>query len=305
MSPADKPVCPTCNGSGYMYNDETFTRIPCDCKIAEYMTTHLGTEIARAKSIYSSPLMELADVSGTPPKLDRTRENLHIKSTWIDLLPHLKLCLWVKGIFFNFRVVTDEKIKTVFVGAESYNQRAKSKRDDMATMNSLNDLIGPEYDFVVVRLGFLGHKNVAAPGAVKEALMVRDVARKPTWIVEEPASPFGPGNYTYSDDLAEYIDRHYKTIAITGTSSRAVEYRGFAGAEEVVGGVEDVSPSEPVVRPTKARVTPPTSTIGSGDVGSSDDADLPGEGRSQKWKPTSKWKPKNRGGGGDGGGPLG
>jgi hypothetical protein len=284
----EKRVCPTCGGAGYLYNEAVDTREPCNCKIAEYMVKHLGTEIARAETIFSSPLYELADRSGEEPKLDRTKENLHVKAAWVDLLPHLKLCLWPKGIFFNFRIVTDEKIKTVFVGAESYSARAKNKRDDMVTYNSLADLLGPEFDFVIIRLGHLGHKNAAAPGAVKEALMIRDVAKKPTWVVEEPNSPFGPGNFTYSDDLAEYIDLNFKTVALTrANDSRVFEPRGYHGAEDVTGGVEDVSASAPLVRPTRARPEPPRSIIETEEV-------LPGESRASKWKSKSR----------KGGGPL-
>jgi hypothetical protein len=261
MSEAEKRVCPTCDGVGFLYDEATYTREPCNCKIAEYMVKHLGGEIAKAETIFSSPLYELADKSGDPPKLDRTTENLHIKCAWVDLLSHLKLCLWPKGMFFNFRVVTDEKIKTVFVGAESYSQRAKSKRDDMVTYNTLGDLVGTEYPFVVIRLGHLGHKNVAAAGAVKEALMLRDVAQKPTWIIEEPNSPFGPGNFTWSEDLQDYIDRNYKTVTLGDRGDRVFEPRGYMGAEEVVGGVEDVSPSAPAVRPSRARPAPPRSVI--------------------------------------------
>jgi hypothetical protein len=262
----EKRICPTCGGAGYLYNEETYTREPCNCKVAEYMFKHLGTEIARAETIFTSPLFEFGDNAGDPPKLDRTKESLHIKSPWTVLLPHLKLCLGTKGIFFEFRIVTDEKIKTVFVGAESYAARAKSKRDDMVTFNSLSDLLGPEFPFVIIRIGFLGHKNIAAPGAVKEALMLRDAAQKPTWIVADPdASPFGPGNFTYSDDLAEYIDRNFKTVSLSRSAdTRAYVPRGYEGAEEVVGGVEDVSTSAPMTtgtRPARRPTTVPSSSI--------------------------------------------
>jgi hypothetical protein len=262
----EKKICPTCGGAGYLYDEATDTREPCNCKLAEYMLKHLGAEIARATTIFSSPLFEFGANPGDPPKLDRTKENLHIKAPWVDLLSHLKLCLWTKGMFFAFRIVTDEKIKTVFVGAESYSQRAKSKRDDMVTYNSLADLVGPEFPFVIIRLGFLGHKNAAAPGALKEALMLRDAAQKPTWLIEEPSSPFGPGNFTYSDDLAEYIDRNYKTVSLSRADDRRVyEPRGFHGAVEVVGGVEDVDASAPLTtgtRPVRGRpVERPTSAI--------------------------------------------
>lgn len=294
--PEAKRVCPNCDGVGFLYNEETFTRTPCRCKIAEYMTKHLGTEIAKAETIYESPLYELAEKSGDLPPLDRTKENLHIKGlSWAALLPHLKLCLWPKGIFFNFRIVTDEKIKTVFVGAEAYNQRSRSKRDDMVTMNSLNDLLGKEYDFVIIRLGFLGHSNRAAAGSVKEALMIRDVEQRPTWVVEEPCSPFGPDHFTYSDDLAEYIDRNYKTVEFKG-DGRVDVPRGFKGADDIVGGVEDVDLSikTPATRPAKVHPPLPDSVIPADETV---EIEMPGDGQPRKWKPNKpKWK--KRGGGG-------
>lgn len=287
--PEEKRVCPTCGGVGYLYDEASYTRIPCNCKVAEYMTKHLGTEIAKAPTIYSSPLYEFGDKSGDPPRVDRTRENLHIKCAWVDLLSHLKLCLWPKGIFFNFRIVTDEKIKTVFVGAESYAQRAKSKRDDLVTYNSLNDLLGKEWDFVIIRLGHLGHKNAAAPGAVKEALMIRDVALKPTWIIEEPNSPFGYGNFTWSEDLQDYIDRNFKGIELKRENDdRIFDQRGYHGAEEIEGGVEDVSATEPIARPKARPVAPPRSVIETRESFDLDGFTMPGEGKDSK----PKWKPR-------------
>ena len=282
-------VCPTCNGAGYLYNEETYTREPCNCKIAEYMFKHLGAEIAKAETIFSSPLYELPETRGEPPKLDRTTENLHLKCNWSDLLPHLKLCLWTKGIFFNFRVVTDEKIKTVFVGAESYSQRSKSKRDDMVTYNTLSDLVGTEYPFVIIRLGHLGHKNVAAAGAVKEALMIRDVAQKPTWIIEEPGAPFDPSNFAYSDDLAEYMDRNFKTVTLG--ANRAPEPQ----EEEVVGGVEDVSVTAPVPRQPRPAAKAPEPELEPTVI---DDNAAIGSSSSGGYR-RPKWKPKKRRGDGE------
>jgi hypothetical protein len=295
MSAPEKKVCPTCNGEGYLLDAEGRVRTPCNCKVAEYMIKHLGTEIARAETIFESPLYELPANAGDPPPVDRTKENLHIKCNWTDLLPHLKLCLWPKGITFNTRIVTDEKIKTVYVGAESYTARAKNKRDDMTTMNSLGDLVGKEWDFVIIRLGYLGHKNVAAPGAVKEAVMIRDVLRKPTWLIEEPNSPFGPGNFTYSDELAEYIDRNFKTVSLGDSHDSApTELRGFVGAEDIVGGVEDVSPSAPLPRGKRSTTaTPPESVLSV-----EEELEMPGEDAHPK---KGKWRGKYKR---NGGGPL-
>lgn len=45
--------------------------------------------------------------------------------------------------------------------------------------------------------------------------MLREVQCKPTWIVEEPHTPFGPGHHTYSDDVGEYIERYYEVLNLT------------------------------------------------------------------------------------------
>jgi hypothetical protein len=164
-----------------------------------------------------SPLYQ-AGSRGEPAQLDRTKENLFLKTFWIDLLPHLKWALVCKGPLFRYRIITDEKLKTVFVGAESYIQRPRNKRDDITTFNSLGDLLGADYDLVLIRLGFLGRPNKAIAGALKEALMLRESVLKPTWLIEEPLCCFGPGYFAYSADNAAYIERLYKVIDFTDPS---------------------------------------------------------------------------------------
>jgi hypothetical protein len=301
MPEPEKRVCSICGGGGFLYHEETDISELCRCKIAEMMLRHLcqtcgdklGMAIARATTITKSPLFVLPDKSGEPFILDRTTENLHIKCVWVDLLSHLKLCLWSKGLISRFRIVTDENIKSVFLGNESYKYRAKGKRDDIKTFNSLSDLVGDEYEFVIIRLGQLGYKNIAAAGAVQEALMIRDAAQRPTWIIEEPASgAFKPGHHTWSEELQWFIDQHFKVIDMQREGDdRVFEQHGYQGAEDITGGVEDVSPSSPAVRPVRA---PRRET----EI-STDDFDLgPLTDSKPKWGNKSGWKPKKGGGGG-------
>jgi hypothetical protein len=203
----------------------------CICSYAKTLKTYLGPEIALADNITRSPLYALGEKGGAP-KIDRTDENLFIKSYWSDLLPHLKWTLACKGPMFRYRVVTDEKIKTVYLGNESYRGRAKDVRDDVVTYNSIGDLVGPDLDLVILRLGFLGYKNVAMPGILKEALMVRESAMKPTWIVEVPSSLFGYGHFSYNEDVGSYIERTFQVVNLVRERSEVDAPHGFAGAEE-------------------------------------------------------------------------
>lgn len=239
----EKPVCSICNGAEVVYVNDTDVDT-CRCLKARLVKQHLGPEIASAPTILQSPLLQVTEDVVVQ---DRTQENLFIKAPWVDVLPHLKWVLYAKGTRFRFRIITDEKIKTVFVGAESYMSRPKGKRDDVIPINSLGDLVGSDYDLVIIRLGFLGHKNVAAPGAFKEALMIREVACKPTWIVETPTNIFGYGCPTYSEDVADYIERHFEVLNLTCTNRPAPvllppEY------DDAVSGTED--PSEMAPLPT-------------------------------------------------------
>jgi hypothetical protein len=79
----------------------------------------------------------------------------------------------------------------------------------------LSDFIGNDYDLIVIRLGFLGYKNVAMSGALKESLLIRQAINKPTWIIEEPNNPFQQGHFSWSQDLSEYINYYFKVINLS------------------------------------------------------------------------------------------
>ena len=206
--------------------------LQCICSYAKTLKAYLGPEIASADNITRSPLYALGEKGGAP-KIDRSTENLFLKAYWSDLLPHLKWTLACKGPMFRYRVVTDEKIKTVFLGNESYRGRAKDVRDDIVTYNSIGDLVGPDLDLVILRLGFLGYKNVAMPGILKEALMLRESAMKPTWIVEVPSSLFGYGHFSYNEDVGSYIERTFQVVNLVCARSETGAPHGVAGAEDM------------------------------------------------------------------------
>lgn len=252
--------CPKCSYTGFRYVEGDDSRVQqCLCSYAKTLKAYLGPEIASAPTITTSPLYQLGG-KGEPPKVDRTSENLFLKTYWSDLLPHLKWTLACKGPMFRYRVVTDEKLKTVYVGNEAYSQRAKDVRNEVTTFNSLGDLVGPEIDLIIIRLGFLGHKNVAMPGVLKESLMLREAAMKPTWVVEVPSSPFVPGHFSYSEDTWDYVSRLFEFLEIKGVKRPEVPhgFDDFEEEEDEVGlGARTPSP-EPVARPPRpVPVAPP------------------------------------------------
>jgi hypothetical protein len=193
-------------------------------------------------------------------------------------------------------MATDEKLKTIWLGQESYGQRAKGVRDGVTTYNSLADLVGSDVDLMIIRLGFLGHKNVAMPGILKEALMIREFACVPTWIVEVPTSIFGPGHFSYTEEVGAYIDDHFEILNLTRKESASKDDvpHGFSTSEVEVDEDGTVSldsvafkpsvTSSPEIMPKARFDRPPVSD-------SSEDSVLVGSG-----KPKFK-KPAKRGGG--------
>jgi hypothetical protein len=315
--------CKICGGEGKIRVKETDPRSlrntfrPCVCLIVRRVEKFLGPELFMAAPLQNpSPLLQRSDGVLT---LDRTSENLFVKAKWSDVLSHFKWALTVKFLAddnYRFRVTTDERILMIRLGTESYGQRSKARRDDMETYNQLQDYIGADFDLVLIRLGYLGHKNAAAPGYLKEALMLREVAMKPTWLLRPPSSPFGPGHFTYSDELAEYIEEHFDVVDFQSTDEGPLH--GVEGAERepkptVLDDEESVAlgaSSSIEVDPKEAEIKPPRDAI------QSNPEDLLGVTRAGGSKPgkhrrsgSSKRNNGRRGGGGNdddgGGGGLG
>jgi hypothetical protein len=203
--------CQHCNGQGWKRTSD-MSAAPCSwCLRPRLVREFLGPDLVTANSLKSSPLYEaLGDVNEVPT-LDRTLENIFIKSRWPPLRPHLKLALghryWLDSKF-RFRMETDERIFNVWIGKEDYRHRSRSVRDDATTFNGLRDLV-LDPDLLILRLGHMGHPNKAAPGALKEALQLREVALKPTWVVQDPTGDYP---HSWSVDVATYLSEHFDVV---------------------------------------------------------------------------------------------
>jgi len=169
----------------------------------------MGPLIAGAPVIYSSPLY-------VPGGDDLTEECLFVKGYWRHIAAHLKWMLFHKGLRFRYRLVTDEKLKNVYLGKEAYAAKAKDLRDADENYNSLTDLIGEDFSLVIICLGYLGYKNVAAAGILKEALMLRETMGKPTWLIEDSDSIWTEGHRSYSWEVGQYVAERFRTVVITG-----------------------------------------------------------------------------------------
>lgn len=199
-------TCAQCGGSGILRVPDNDGMVQqCRCSFLAALRAHLGPEIASARLLKASPLY------GFKPARDRTSDNLFLHGPWGDILAHLKWTLAAKGTGFTFKIVTDERLRTVYVGSESYAQRQRQARDHGEVYNSLADLIGPP-ELVIIRLGFLGYRNIAMPGVLKEALMLREGPGKATWLVDMPHQEYTFGHHAYSEEASMYIEANFEHV---------------------------------------------------------------------------------------------
>ncbi len=206
MDVEDK-TCPECRGTKWRIVGDKAQA--CVCLKRSMIDNFLGPDLAGAPQIRTGPLYAVEVANGVV--LDRTSDNLLIKSGWAALRPHLRLALGYRHYVeqtFRYVILTDERVLNVYVGNERYGSRSRKIREDQDSFNGLKDLIeGPP--LVIVRLNFIGHKNIAAPGALKQALMIREVAHKPTWIIYDP-------NYdtpiSWNEEVVAYVHEHFEVV---------------------------------------------------------------------------------------------
>lgn len=207
-----RPLDARCGGRGYIFVNEDTTR-PCPNRWAEQANDFLGAELATVQHAPWTPLYHHPrDHKGQP--IDRTTQNLVIRCPWAGLLPHLKRAFALKhaksGRGWFFRITNDLRIKDVGVGAESYKARPRGMRDDLVTFNSITDLVEAP-DLLIIRLGHLGYKNIAAAGYLKEALLIRGGLTKATWLILDPEHPW---THSHDPDVKHYIDQNFERISV-------------------------------------------------------------------------------------------
>jgi hypothetical protein len=212
---------PGCDGRGYTFVGEDTVR-PCLNILAKELKEHLlicggerGSVLANTRHVKESPLF-LAGPPGEPPQVDRTNEDLYITaSTEKEALSHLKLALGSKGRNFSFSIITDEKIRTVFVGDTHAKVRGSSLSSDPKVFNSLEDLV-TDPALLILMVGHLKYKNKAAAGALLEALVLREHAGKMTWIVHVSTKTW---DHSYSEEVRKFLEANYGMIDLNSSET--------------------------------------------------------------------------------------
>jgi len=205
---------------------------------AEAIRGHLTPELVQVKPAKDSPLY-------VPKSVDLTNKNLFIQGIpWSEFRSHLKYVVMWKvftGKPFTYKVVDDQRLKEVFLGAEAYKSRPASLREQRETNNAIDDLVAESYDLVIIRLGLLGHKNSAAANVLREALMLRtERYNKPTWIFLSCDSQI-VWQHSRDEAVESYVNARFQYIDIPSDVKQ--ESYGDTGMI-VVDGAEDAPEHE-------------------------------------------------------------
>lgn len=221
-------LCTRCNGAQWIEEivDGEIEATRCRCLKLKMMLDWLGPELARAKHRKSELFLPELDPETSQIIGDRTQDDLFIKGVWSEAAQHLRWALSGKKALepaFSFKMVNDEKLLRVYLGHFSYSNRSKKLRDDVETYNNLSDLISG-HSLLIIRLGKLGWKNVAAGGVLQEALNIRASEAKPTWLIEGERY-FGDGHLFYNNDVGQYIEQNFDIVNVGGDVRAAQELR--------------------------------------------------------------------------------
>jgi len=230
------PRLPGCDGNGSVPVDE-FTDRPCRNMLSILLREKLGPEISSSTHVTSSPLFQMT--KGEPPSVDRTGDNLFLDCPWPNLLPHLKWVLGCKGLKFNFKIITDQQIKNVYVGNEQYRNQPLASREVREVFNSLSDFV-EDYDLIILRLGFIGYPNRAAAGALLETLMIREAMQAAVWVIHEEDRPW---LHSRSEEVEEYLRTHFESVDVEPVDPGR-RYVGERSDDDLGLSVTDVEPEE-------------------------------------------------------------
>lgn len=203
--------CEKCGGTGYLpmsEDDEEYSvlkdmygtdmiagmaRERCDCLLEVQFQQWVGGAIYNAETREESELLEHLD------------DDLFIRASHQQFLAHWKHTLRHQDFTFFWRLVTDSKMRDIFVGNDE-------------KFHALSSLVhNPE--LLVIRMGVLSYKNVAMPGLILEALKIRQFEDKPTWVVNDPDNPFKAGHLAWSGELEYFLEQNFDTVVLKDESN--------------------------------------------------------------------------------------
>lgn len=220
-------------------------------RMAETIRGRMTPEMLRIPHVANSPLYTPRKKTETAPSVDRTKDNLYIRGlTRRGLLAHLKLVLLCQPL--RYHMIDDAFILEVFLGKQQYSNKPKDVRDAIRTFNSITDLVGSDFDLVIITLGIQSYKNISSPSQLLETLKRRrDIYDRATWVLEPPGSNW---SYSRDDNVEEYLAKHFEVVELESDLEDPVEEILISDDSEGIATLDTYDPTPPVPTPKKRRI---------------------------------------------------
>lgn len=206
--------CPKCRGRGVVPIEidgwPGAGTQNCDCVFKRDL-------VANVKRVWQVLLS--VDSVESSPLLGLTKQSLWITASNYALRRHLRYVAFRMGTQWDARVIADATLITAWLATakdvkdpDVLTQREDGKRDRPSDdFLTLVDLAVP-FDLLIIRLGVKAAKNREMPNVLAEAINERELLGLPTWVVDSPLKPLGPGHICFSDLVAEMLDGFKRVV---------------------------------------------------------------------------------------------
>lgn len=194
MGAVDYEDCSICNNTRWVGTIEKPVRCKCNIRY----------EVRRRLPIALAPYLDDDYLQATlaDGHLHEVRtENVLLTGSWDRIAPYI-----VNGLFNQLKglISTAERWPVVVLTDQELLDLTFEKDEDGSSR--LKSVTAPECcELLILRLGFVGSKNLEAPNALAKALQYRQGV-KATWVIIDPDVPFQEGRaWSWSALVDQYL----------------------------------------------------------------------------------------------------
>lgn len=203
------PDCPKCKGRGAINGDLVHGKVPstrrCDCVLVRQTLDNMERGwfgLSKADPLASSPLRGYEG------------KDLWVTASDAAFKRHMRHVAARMGPDWTFKVVGDKDLITAwlstiaFKGGEILDPDAAAEAATVSLKYlTIEDLAEPP-DLLVVILGIKAAANREMPQVLREALQLRSLREKPTWVIDQPTNPFRMGHICWSGQVQAVLDEY-------------------------------------------------------------------------------------------------
>ena len=202
--------CSTCGGTGFTIVDDGSLGPPvtqvCLCVLRRQIVANLERGMRGLSG--AVPL----DKGERSPLQAHIENDMRVTASPAWFTSHLRHTAARRGVDWGFRVVTDADLMVAWLataalqGTEILDADARSEAAPVSlTKLTLVDISAPP-DLLIIRLGVKVARNSAMPEVLYEAMTIRAHEGKPTWVWDQPDSPFDEAHLSFSRLAAEFME---------------------------------------------------------------------------------------------------